>query len=116
MGINAVRADLHGNVTDFDDVLTPNEIAQRDSLANPVDLRNALLKRPSVFVRTFTKNLMAYALGRRVEYFDMPTVRAIERDAAQNDNRMSSFIKGVVDSEAFQMKRPVAVEDAPAGR
>ena len=48
---------------------------------------------------------MAYALGRRVEYFDMPTVRAISQAAAKNDYRMSSFILGVVKSPAFQMQR-----------
>ena len=46
---------------------------------------------------------MAYALGRRVEYFDMPTVRAISGAAAENDYRLSSFIKGVIHSPAFQM-------------
>jgi hypothetical protein len=56
-------------------------------------------------VRTFTENLMAYALGRRVEYFDQPAIRAIAKAAAANDYRMSSFILGVVRSDAFQMKR-----------
>jgi len=45
---------------------------------------------------------MAYGLGRRVEYFDMPTVRAITRDAAENEYRFSSFVLGVVNSPAFQ--------------
>ena len=49
---------------------------------------------------------MAYALGRRVEYFDQPTIRAIQRKAAEpNDYKMSSFILGVVKSDAFRMKR-----------
>ena len=43
---------------------------------------------------SFTENLMTYALGRRVEYYDMPTIRAIVRDAAKNDYRMSSFVLG----------------------
>ena len=51
---------------------------------------------------SFTENLMTYALGRRVEYYDMPAIRAIIRDAAKNDNRMSSFILGVVNSAAFR--------------
>ncbi len=68
------------------------------------------MKRPEPLVRTFTENLMAYALGRRVENFDQPAVRAIARQAASDGYRMSSFILGVVKSDAFQQKRA----DAPA--
>jgi hypothetical protein len=81
-------------------------------LSTPEELRQALLKRPESLTRHFTVNLMAYALGRRVEYYDMPTVRAIAREAAEHDNRMSSFILGVVRSPAFQMSRAeTATED-----
>jgi hypothetical protein len=72
---------------------------------SPADLRRALLRRPTPLVRTFTENLMAYALGRRIEYFDRPTIRAIARDAARSDYRMSAFILGVVKSDAFRMKQ-----------
>ena len=72
---------------------------------NSEDLREALLKRPTPLIRTFTENLMAYALGRRLEYYDMPAVRAIEREAVANDTRLSAFILGIVKSPAFQMKR-----------
>ena len=54
---------------------------------NPQDLRRVLLKRPEPLVRNFTANLMAYALGRRVQYYDMPHVRAIVRDAEANGYR-----------------------------
>ena len=54
-------------------------------------------------VRSFTENLLTYALGRRVEYADMPTVRAIVASAAKNDNRFSSYVLGVVNSTAFRM-------------
>ena len=74
-------------------------------LTGPADLRAALLSRPEVYYRVFTKNLMAYALGRRVEYYDQPTIRAITREAADNDYSVSSFIMGVVASPAFQMFR-----------
>jgi hypothetical protein len=74
-------------------------------VSNPSELVNALIKRPIPLVRTFTENLMAYALGRPVEYYDQPTVRAIARDAEKNNYRMSSFILDVVKSDAFQMKR-----------
>ena len=58
-----------------------------------------------MFLLSFTENLMTYALGRRVEYTDMPTVRAIVRDAGKNDNRISSFVLGVVNSAAFRMAK-----------
>jgi hypothetical protein len=72
----------------------------------PAGLRQALLKHSDMVLRSFTENLLTYALGRRIEYSDMPTVRAIVRDAAKNNNRMSSFILGVVNSPAFRMVRP----------
>jgi hypothetical protein len=75
------------------------------AISGPVDLRNALLKHKDAIVLSFTESLLTYALGRQVEYFDMPTVRAIVRDAAKNDYRMSSFISGVVNSAAFRMAK-----------
>ena len=57
------------------------------------------------FAATATEKLLTYALGRRVEYFDMPAVRAIVRDAARNDYRFSSLVAGIVKSVPFQMKR-----------
>ena len=74
------------------------------------DLREALLKRPTPLLRTFTENLMAYALGRRVEYYDQPLIREIVREAKDSDYRMSSFILGVATSPAFQMKGGVEAE------
>ena len=63
------------------------------------------MKRPVPLVRTFTENLFAYALGRRAEFFDQPAIRAIARQAEANDYRMSSFILGVIKSDAFLMKQ-----------
>lgn len=74
-------------------------------ISTPGELTTALLKRPIPLVRNFTENLMAYALGRRVEDYDMPTVRAVSRDAAKNHYRFSSFVTGVVNSKAFRSKR-----------
>jgi hypothetical protein len=75
----------------------------------PIDgldgLVQALLKHQDTFIRVFTQNLMAYALGRDVQYYDMPTVRSIVRKAALNENRFSSFVFGIVNSEAFRMSR-----------
>jgi hypothetical protein len=81
------------------------------SVTSPADLTNALLKRPVPLVRAFTENLMAYAVGRRVEDFDQPTVRAIARDAEANGYRVSSFVLGVVNSSAFRYKRAEPLAD-----
>jgi hypothetical protein len=83
-------------------------------VSTPAELSAALLKRPIPLVRTFTENLMAYALGRRVESFDQPVVRAISGKAQTNDYRMSSFILGVIMSDPFRMKRADAVDPPTA--
>jgi hypothetical protein len=57
------------------------------------------------FLETMTEKLLTYALGRGVEYYDMPAVRQIVRDSADKNYRMSSFIMGVVDSVPFRMRR-----------
>ena len=74
-------------------------------VSTPRELVNALLARPVPLVRTFTENLLTFAIGRRVEHFDQPTIRAITRAAEANDYRMASFVMGVVGSDAFQRKR-----------
>jgi hypothetical protein len=74
-------------------------------LESPADLRKALLGFPELLVRNFAENLMAYALGRRVESYDMPTIRSIARQAAAKDYRLSSFVHAVVNSPAFQMQK-----------
>ncbi|MFN8061647.1 MAG: DUF1592 domain-containing protein [Vicinamibacterales bacterium] len=82
----------------------------------PAGLRAALTKHQDVFLMSFTESLMTYALGRRVEYFDMPAIRAIVRDAAKHDQRMSAFILGVVNSAAFQMSRLERTDSTVASR
>jgi hypothetical protein len=69
-------------------------------------LRARLLEEPEQFPRTVTEKLLAYALGRRLEYFDQPAVRIIVRDAASQDYRWSSLIVGIVKSPAFLMREP----------
>jgi hypothetical protein len=69
-------------------------------------LREALLQTPDLFATTVTEKLLTYALGRGVEYYDEPAVRAIVREARRNDYRFSSgLILGVVRSLPFQMRR-----------
>jgi len=82
-----------------------SELWDGSPVTGPADLREALLKRRESLLRTFSRNLMAYALGRRVEYFDMPTVRAIVRKAAADNDRVGAYIMGVVNSPAFRMQR-----------
>jgi cytochrome c551/c552 len=74
-------------------------------IGGPVDLRKAILRRPEQFVQTMTEKLMTYALGRSVEYYDMPAVRKIVRDAAAENYRFSAIVKGIVRSQPFQMRR-----------
>jgi hypothetical protein len=74
-------------------------------VSSPAELTRALMKRPVPLVRTFTENLFAYALGRRAEYFDQPAIRAIASAAAGQNYRMSSFVLGVIKSDAFLMKQ-----------
>jgi mono/diheme cytochrome c family protein len=74
-------------------------------LNGPDDVRNALLRRPGQFVQTFTEGLLTYATGRKLEYYDMPTVRRIVRGAAATDYRFSSLVQAVVKSEQFRMRR-----------
>jgi len=68
-------------------------------------LENLILDRPADFVATVTEKLLTYALGRGVEYYDMPTVRSIVRQSEQEDFSWSSLILGVVKSAPFQMRR-----------
>jgi len=80
----------------------------------PDDLRKAMTAEPEVFVQTFTENLMTFALGRPVQYFDMPTVRAIVRDAGKQDYRLSAIVLGIVNSPAFQLEKvPTLNKDGP---
>lgn len=71
----------------------------------PDDLRQALLRRPEQFVQTFAEGLMTYATGRKVEYYDMPTIRRIVRGAAASGYRFSSLVQAVVESDQFKLRR-----------
>jgi mono/diheme cytochrome c family protein len=75
-------------------------------------LEDALLAHPELFVSTLTENLMTFALGRGVEYYDAPAVRKIVKDAANDDYRFSSLILGIVKSAPFQMR--AAMRELPA--
>ncbi|MBN1238302.1 MAG: DUF1592 domain-containing protein [Gammaproteobacteria bacterium] len=81
----------------------------------PVELRQALLRRPDQFVQAMTQKLMMYALGRELEFFDMPQVREIVRSAADEDYRFSAIVSGIAASDAFRMQTlPEARDEAGA--
>jgi hypothetical protein len=78
------------------------ELYDGSALKGVGDLRAAIVARADVFVTHLTERLLSYALGRRVEYYDMPAVRQIVKDAKAVDYRMSALIRGVVRSAAFR--------------
>lgn len=75
------------------------------AISTPAELVDVLLKRPVPLVRNFTSRLLSYAIGRPVEYFDQPSIRAIARAAEADGYKVSDFVLGVVKSDAFQMKQ-----------
>ena len=86
-------------------VSTDGELYDGTKLHGVADLRAALLARSDVVVSHFTEMLTAYALGRRVEPYDMPTIRQILRDARPHDYRLSDLILGITHSAAFRTAR-----------
>ena len=85
------------------------------AIEGPVALREALLRRPDQFVQAITRTLLMYALGRELEYHDMPQVRAIVRAAAKSDYRFSAIVTGVATSDAFRLQgRPHGAEPLQA--
>ncbi|PYS33054.1 MAG: hypothetical protein DMG14_32680 [Acidobacteria bacterium] len=74
------------------------------SIDGPLGLRQALVRQPEIFVGVMTEKMLTYALGRGIEYYDMPAVRKIVRDARKMDYRFSSIVLGIVRSAPFQMK------------
>ncbi|MBN1238837.1 MAG: DUF1592 domain-containing protein, partial [Gammaproteobacteria bacterium] len=88
------------------------QLAGGTKVNGPDDLRAALMQEPEQFVQALTEKLMTFALGRGVEYHDMPTVRAIVREAAENDYHFSAIVKGIAGSAPFQMReKPEQEED-----
>ncbi len=81
------------------------ELPDGTPLKGPDDLRKALLRRPERFVQTFTERLLMYAMGRKLEYVDMPTVRRIVRGAAKDDYKFSTLVQAIVQSEQFRKRR-----------
>jgi hypothetical protein len=119
LGLALENFDVTGawRIRDGDSAIDSNgDLYDGTRMQGPQGLRDAILRHKDVFMLSFTESLMTYGLGRRVEHFDLPTVRAIVRDAGKADYRMSQFILGVVKSPAFQMGRLEAAETTTEAR
>jgi hypothetical protein len=91
-GIDSPLIDASGRLVDG----TP--------IDGPIELRKALVREPEIFVSTVVEKLMTYALGRGLTSHDMPVVREIVRNAADDDYRFSAIVLGIVDSVPFRMR------------
>jgi hypothetical protein len=80
------------------------ELADGTPINGVVTLRDALVRRPDMFASTLTEKLLTYGLGRGLDYYDMPVVRAIVRESAQSNYKFSAIVMGIVRSTPFQMR------------
>jgi hypothetical protein len=115
LGFSLENFDVVGGWRTTDEAGKPIDAAGTTANGEKIDglagLREVLLAQPEQFPRTVTEKLMAYALGRRLEYYDRPTVRRIVRDAAAKQYRWSSLILGIVESPAFLMRDSAPVQN-----
>jgi len=93
---------------------TSGTLADGTVITGPDDLRRALVARSDLFVQTLTAQLMSYAIGRPLDYYDMPVVRRIARDVSRDQARFSSIVLEVVESDAFRRREPPAPVAQPA--
>jgi mono/diheme cytochrome c family protein len=107
MGFALENFDLVGGWREFDGpsrIDSKGQLADGTPVSGPADLRQAVLSRSDAFMTTATEKLLTYALGRPVHDYDMPTVRAIVRRAGANNNRFSSLVMGIIESDSFQKR------------
>jgi len=107
LGFSLENFDLVGKWRDTDGgakIDSSGTLVDGTPVNSVADVRKAVLSRSDIVVTTTMERMLTYALGRPVEYYDMPAVRAIVRDAAKNNYRFSSLVLGAVKSSAFQMK------------
>ncbi len=113
LGFALENYDVIGGWRTIDEAGKPVDASGTTASGKKIDglagLRGALLEQPGQFPHTVTEKLMAYALGRRLEYYDQPAVRKIVQDAAARNYRWSAIVLGVVESPAFQMRAPASV-------
>lgn len=94
------RTSENGNA-----IVVESTLPDGTEIAGARDLEKVLLERPELFVQAFTEKLMTFALGRGLQYYDAPSVRAIVRDAGEADYRFSQIVQGIVSSVPFQMRK-----------
>jgi hypothetical protein len=93
---------------------TMGQLPDGTTIKGPDDLLKSLVERPDhQFVQAFIENLMTYALGRSLDYHDMPTVRRIVREAAADNYRFKSIVLGVISSDAFRKREAESGEMTP---
>jgi hypothetical protein len=80
------------------------ELSSGQLVSGPVEVRQLVLRQPDQFPQALTAKLMMYALGRELEYFDMPQVRAVVRAAARDDYKFAAIVTAIVESDAFRMQ------------
>jgi hypothetical protein len=109
LGLSLENFDFVGRWRTVDEALIPIDasvvLADGTKFDGPAGLRNVLVGHPDRFVGTFTKKLLTYALGRGLEYYDMPAVRRIVQDAARDNYRLPSIVTGIVKSAPFRMRK-----------
>jgi mono/diheme cytochrome c family protein len=92
--------------TDNGAIIDPaSQLADGTRIDGPVALRQAILRTPDMFARNITEMLLSYGLGHGIEYYDMPFVRKIVKDAERSGYRFSSLVLGIVKSEPFRNRR-----------
>jgi mono/diheme cytochrome c family protein len=93
------------------------QLADGTKVDGVAGLRDAIVRRPDMFASTLTEKLLTYGLGRGLDYYDMPAVRSIVRDAAQSNYRFSAIVMGIVRSTPFQMRAaPPRETESAVGR
>ena len=117
LGFALENFDAVGAWRDLDhETATPidasGQLADGRKVNGPTQLRDALLNDPPQFVQTLTAKLLGYALGRGVEYYDMPVVRQIVRDAKRDNYRFSAILAGIATSEPFRFSTAPAAENS----
>jgi len=94
---------------------TAGQLVDGTKITSPISLRQALLKYKEAYIRNVTTKLLMYALGRGVEYYDMPVVRAIDHDVARDNYKFGSIVMGIVKSTPFRMRRVEVTTDHNQG-
>jgi Protein of unknown function (DUF1592)/Protein of unknown function (DUF1588)/Protein of unknown function (DUF1587)/Protein of unknown function (DUF1585)/Protein of unknown function (DUF1595) len=117
LGLALENFDAVGKYRDIDrethlPINSSGKLPDGTQINGPDDLRKALLAHPEQFVQALTMHLMTYAVGRTIEYYDMPTVRAITRACAQDNYRFSCLATQVATSDAFRFRRPASPQNS----